>query len=57
MYGPTSESAKGRYSPAQCTGIKKTVIEGKPDKKHISTTYVERSNLTLRMHNTNRLRT
>ena len=51
MYGPTSESAKGRYSLAECTGIKKTVIEGKPDKKHISTSYVERSNLTVRMHN------
>jgi hypothetical protein len=51
MYGPSSESAKGRYSPAECTGCKKTVIEGKPDKKHISTSYVERSNLTVRMHN------
>jgi len=50
MYGATPESFKGRYSPAECTGIKKTVIEGKPDKKHISTSYVERSNLTVRMH-------
>lgn len=49
MYGATSEGAKGRYSPAECTGAKKIVIEGKPDKKHISTSYVERQNLTMRM--------
>lgn len=39
----------GRYSPAECTGIKKTRIEGKPDAKHISTSYIERQNLTMRM--------
>jgi IS1 family transposase len=50
MYGNSPESAKGRYSPAECTGIKKTVIEGEPDEKHISTSYVERQNLTMRMH-------
>jgi hypothetical protein len=31
VYGSSPESAKGRYSPADCTGIKKTVIEGEPD--------------------------
>jgi IS1 family transposase len=51
MYGASPESAKGRYSPAECTGIKKTRIEGDPDAKHISTSYIERSNLTMRMHN------
>jgi len=51
LYGATPESFKGRYSPAECTGIKKKKIEGKPDEKHISTSYVERSNLTMRMAN------
>ena len=51
LYGPTSESAKGRYSPAECTGIKKTRIEGRPDPKHISTSFSERQNLNIRMGN------
>lgn len=51
LYGSAPESFKGRYSPADCTGIKKTKIEGKPDMAHVSTSYVERSNLTVRMHN------
>ena len=50
IYGASSESAKGRYSPADCTGIKKERIEGNPNKAHVSTSYVERSNLTIRMH-------
>ena len=40
----------GRYSPAECTGIKKIRREGNPDYAHVSTSYVERSNLTMRMH-------
>ena len=49
LYGAAPESAKGRYSPADCTGIKKNRIEGDPDIKHVSTSYVERQNLTMRM--------
>ena len=50
LYGASPESAKGRYSPAECTGAIKMPIEGQPDHKHISTSYSERSNLTVRMH-------
>ncbi len=40
----------GRYSPAECIGSRKETITGKPDKAHVSTSYVERSNLSIRMH-------
>ena len=49
LYGATSEGAS-RYSPAECIGARKMPIEGKPDPKHISTSFSERSNLTIRMH-------
>ena len=48
MYRPTI-TAPGRYSPAECTGIKKIAREGNPDIRHVSTSYVERQNLTMRM--------
>ena len=49
LYGEAPGPSR-RYSPAECTGIKKTRIEGRPDKAHVSTSYVERQNLTMRMH-------
>jgi IS1 family transposase len=48
LYGNDFEGEK-RYSPAQCTGSVKERIQGKPDMKHVSTSYVERQNLTMRM--------
>lgn len=51
IYGPALGSAnERRYSPAECTGAEKTVIYGQPDEKFISTSHVERQNLTMRMH-------
>ena len=49
LFGASPDSTKGRYSPAECTGIIKTPITGDPEDKHMSTSYVERSNLTMRM--------
>jgi hypothetical protein len=48
IYGKESESEK-RYSPAVCLDAVPTVIQGNPDPKHISTSFVERQNLTMRM--------
>src|SRR5580700_3761758 len=49
IYGASPESAKGRYSPAECIGARKDRIEGNPDMAHVSTSYAERANLSMRM--------
>jgi IS1 family transposase len=49
LYGAVPDSAKGRYSPAECIGSRKEPVEGDPNPKHISTSYVERQNLNMRM--------
>src|SRR5438874_13380524 len=50
IYGKVKDTPETRYSPAVCMGAKKAVIRGNPDYAHISTSYVERQNLTMRMH-------
>ena len=47
IYGASQEEV--RYSPAECIGCETKIIQGQPDKNHISTSFVERQNLTMRM--------
>jgi len=49
IYGVAPEGPEVRYSPAQCMGAKRAVISGRPDFKHVSTSFIERQNLTMRM--------
>jgi IS1 family transposase len=49
MYGASSDNPEARYSPATCIGCRTGVFSGSPDPQHISTSYVERQNLSMRM--------
>jgi IS1 family transposase len=49
IYGYSPDEPLTRYSPAICIGARKKVLIGNPDERHVSTSYVERQNLTMRM--------
>ncbi len=47
--GPASTEDQRRYSPAECAGTERLLVSGNPNAKDVSTSYVERQNLTMRM--------
>src|SRR5258708_3398562 len=49
IYGASNENPESRYSPATCIGCRTGVLAGNPDPKYISTSYIERQNLSMRM--------
>lgn len=49
VYGAVPQAEQRRYSPAKCIGVTSHAVTGNPDPAHISTSYVERQNLNMRM--------
>ena len=49
LYGAPADNPETRYSPAACIGTRTGILSGNPDRDYISTSYVERQNLNLRM--------
>ena len=49
VYGGGDRATEARYSPAEFKGTEKIRVIGRPEKKHVSTSFVERQNLTMRM--------